>query len=196
MDHFQNPRNTGELPDADGIGQVGNPACGDVMRLFIKVRDNRLADIRCQVFGCAAAIACASAASEMVMGKSLEEAATLTRDAGRDISQRSAGTEDGLFQSRPGRYPRRDRRLPRPPGVDFHFNGLRQSLPPTESGVLRTCPGMVASGPADPPKAGTCDLTPRARGDTRPGLPLQRVSSHSVRSSRAPGAGTDTTLIT
>jgi nitrogen fixation NifU-like protein len=80
MDHFQNPRNTGELPDADGIGQVGNPACGDVMRLFIKVRDNRLADIRCQVFGCAAAIACASAASEMVMGKLLDEAARLTRD--------------------------------------------------------------------------------------------------------------------
>jgi nitrogen fixation NifU-like protein len=80
MDHFQNPRHTGELPDADGIGQVGNPACGDVMRLFIKVRDNRLADIRCQVFGCAAAIACASAASEMVMGKLLDEAARLTRD--------------------------------------------------------------------------------------------------------------------
>jgi len=80
MDHFKNPRNTGELPDADGIGQVGNPACGDVMRLFIKVRDNHLADIRCQVFGCAAAIACASAASEMVMGKPLDEAAKLTRD--------------------------------------------------------------------------------------------------------------------
>jgi nitrogen fixation protein NifU and related proteins len=79
MDHFQNPRNTGELPDADGVGQVGNPACGDVMRLFIKVSDNKLADIRCQVFGCAAAIACASAASEMVMGKSLDEAAALTR---------------------------------------------------------------------------------------------------------------------
>lgn len=80
MDHFQNPRNTGDMPEPDGIGQVGNPACGDVMRLFIKVKDNRLDDIKCQVFGCAAAIACASAASEMVMGKSLDEAARLTRD--------------------------------------------------------------------------------------------------------------------
>ena len=80
MDHFQNPRHTGDMPDADGVGEVGNPACGDVMRLFIKVRDNHLADIRCQVFGCAAAIASASAASEMVIGKSLDEAIQLTRD--------------------------------------------------------------------------------------------------------------------
>jgi nitrogen fixation NifU-like protein len=80
MDHFQNPRNTGEMPDPDGTGQVGNPACGDVMRLFIKVHDGRLADIKCQTFGCAAAIACASAASEMIMGKTLDEAARLTRD--------------------------------------------------------------------------------------------------------------------
>lgn len=80
MDHFQNPRNTGEMPDPDGIGQVGNPACGDVMRLYIKVENDRLLDIKCQTFGCAAAIACASAASEIVMGKSLDEAARLTRD--------------------------------------------------------------------------------------------------------------------
>jgi len=80
IDHFQNPRNTGEMPDPDGIGQVGNPACGDVMRLYIKVVDDRLIDVKCQTFGCAAAIACASAASEMVMGQSLEEAARLTRD--------------------------------------------------------------------------------------------------------------------
>jgi len=80
MDHFQNPRNTGDMPDPDGVGQVGNPACGDVMRLFIKVQNNRLVDIKCQTFGCAAAIACASAASEMVMGKSLDEASALTRE--------------------------------------------------------------------------------------------------------------------
>ena len=80
MDHFQNPRNTGDMPDPDGVGQVGNPACGDVMRLFIRVEANRLVDIKCQVFGCAAAIACASAASEMVMGKSLDEASSLTRE--------------------------------------------------------------------------------------------------------------------
>ena len=79
LDHFQNPRNTGDMDEPDGIGEVGNPACGDVMRLFIKVDNDRLSDIRCQVFGCAAAIACASAASEMVMGRTLDEAATLTR---------------------------------------------------------------------------------------------------------------------
>ena len=80
LDHFQNPRNTGEIENPDGIGQVGNPACGDVMKIFIKVADGKVADIRTQTFGCAAAIACSSKASEMVHGKSLEEASQLTRD--------------------------------------------------------------------------------------------------------------------
>ena len=80
MDHFRNPRNTAEMPNPDGIGEIGNPACGDVIRLFIKVEDNRLIDIKCQTFGCAAAIACASAASEIVMGKSLDDATQLTRE--------------------------------------------------------------------------------------------------------------------
>lgn len=80
MDHFQNPRNTGEIEDADGIGEVGNPNCGDVMRLYIKVSDNRLVDVKFKTFGCAAAIATSSAASEMVLGKTLEEAMAVTRD--------------------------------------------------------------------------------------------------------------------
>src|SRR5512147_1321086 len=80
MDHFQNPRNAGEIADADGIGQVGNPACGDVMRLYIKVADNRLVDVKFKTFGCAAAIATSSAASELVLGKTLEEAFSLTRE--------------------------------------------------------------------------------------------------------------------
>jgi nitrogen fixation NifU-like protein len=80
MDHFQNPRNTGEIEDADGIGEVGNPNCGDVMRLYIKVSDNRLVDVKFKTFGCAAAIATSSAASEMVVGKTLEEAMAITRD--------------------------------------------------------------------------------------------------------------------
>jgi nitrogen fixation NifU-like protein len=80
MDHFQNPRNTGAMTDPDGIGEVGNPACGDVMRLFIKVEDDRVVDIKCQTFGCAAAIASSSAASEMVKGCLLDEAAAITRD--------------------------------------------------------------------------------------------------------------------
>jgi nitrogen fixation NifU-like protein len=80
MDYFQNPRNTGEIADPDGVGEVGNPACGDMMRLYIRVADNRIAEIKTKTFGCAAAIACASAASEMVQGRTLEEAVQLTRD--------------------------------------------------------------------------------------------------------------------
>ncbi|MFQ6007327.1 MAG: iron-sulfur cluster assembly scaffold protein [Candidatus Zixiibacteriota bacterium] len=80
LDHFQNPRNTGEIPDADGIGAVGNPACGDVMKVYIKVNHGRLVDVKYKTFGCAAAIACSSIASELVMGKSLEEASELTRE--------------------------------------------------------------------------------------------------------------------
>jgi nitrogen fixation protein NifU and related proteins len=80
MDHFQNPRNTGEIADADGVGEVGNPNCGDVMRLYIKVEDGRIVGVKFKTFGCAAAIATSSAASEMVIGKTLEEAAAITRD--------------------------------------------------------------------------------------------------------------------
>ena len=78
MDHFRNPRNTGEMPDPDGIGEVGNPACGDTMRLLIKVDNGRLVDIKHQTFGCAATIACSSAASELAQGKTLNDAAALT----------------------------------------------------------------------------------------------------------------------
>ncbi len=80
MDHFQNPRNAGEIDEADGIGSVGNPACGDVMKMYIKVADGRIADIKYKTFGCAAAIACSSKASELVMGQTLDDAAHLTRE--------------------------------------------------------------------------------------------------------------------
>ena len=80
MDHFLNPRHAGEITDADGIGEVGNPSCGDVMKLYIKVRDNRLVDVRFKTFGCAAAIATSSAAAEMVMGKTVDEAERLTKE--------------------------------------------------------------------------------------------------------------------
>lgn len=80
MEHFQNPRNTGEIENADGVGSVGNPACGDVMKIFINVTDGTISEIKFKTFGCAAAIACSSIASEMVIGKSLDEAAKLTRD--------------------------------------------------------------------------------------------------------------------
>ncbi len=78
MDHFTNPRNVGEIKDADGIGEVGNPVCGDMMTFYIKVKDNRLEDVKFKTFGCGAAIAVSSMTSEMAMGKTLEEAAKIT----------------------------------------------------------------------------------------------------------------------
>jgi nitrogen fixation protein NifU and related proteins len=81
MDHFMNPRNVGVLEDADGVGQVGNPVCGDIMKMYIKVKDNLIADIKFQTFGCGAAIATSSMATELIKGKTLEEALKLTNQA-------------------------------------------------------------------------------------------------------------------
>ena len=78
MDHFMNPRNVGEIEDADGVGEVGNPVCGDMMTFYIKVDDNRLSDVKFKTFGCGAAIAVSSIASEMAKGKTLEEARKIT----------------------------------------------------------------------------------------------------------------------
>ncbi len=79
-DHFFNPRNVGEIKDADGVGTVGNPSCGDIMTIYIKVKDEKIEDIKFKTYGCAAAIASTSIATEMVKGKTLEEAEKLTRD--------------------------------------------------------------------------------------------------------------------
>lgn len=81
MDHFANPRNTGEILDADGVGEVGNPACGDMMTFHIKVKDGRIEDVKYKTFGCVAAIAVSSMVSEMVKGKTLEEAKKITNKA-------------------------------------------------------------------------------------------------------------------
>lgn len=78
MDHFTNPRNVGEIENPDGVGEVGNPVCGDMMTFHIKVKDNRLEDVKFRTFGCGAAIAVSSITSEMAKGKTLEEAATIT----------------------------------------------------------------------------------------------------------------------
>ena len=78
MDHFMNPRNVGVMPDADGVGEVGNAKCGDIMKIFIKVKDNIITDISFQTFGCGAAIATSSMATELAKGKSVEEALELT----------------------------------------------------------------------------------------------------------------------
>ncbi len=78
MDHFTNPRNIGELSEADGTGEVGNPVCGDMMKFTIKVKDNRIEDVKYLTFGCGAAIAVSSMVSEMAKGKTLEEALKIT----------------------------------------------------------------------------------------------------------------------
>jgi nitrogen fixation NifU-like protein len=80
LDHFENPRHAGELADADAVVTVGNPECGDMMKLYIKVSGDRLTDVKYKTFGCAAAIATCSAAAEMVIGKTLDEALALTKE--------------------------------------------------------------------------------------------------------------------
>ncbi|NYB26564.1 MAG: Fe-S cluster assembly scaffold protein NifU [Methanobacteriaceae archaeon] len=80
MEHFSNPRNVGEIEDADGVGTVGNPVCGDLMTIYIKVKDNRIEDIKFKTFGCGAAIATSSMVTEMAMGKTIEEALEITRN--------------------------------------------------------------------------------------------------------------------
>ena len=81
MDHFQNPRNVGTMEDADGVGQVGNPVCGDMMTFYIKVKDDRIDDVKFQTFGCGAAIAVSSMVSEMAIGKTIEEALKITNES-------------------------------------------------------------------------------------------------------------------
>ena len=81
MDHFSNPRNVGEIADANGVGTVGNAKCGDIMRMYLKVKDGIIEDVKFKTFGCGAAIATSSMATEMVKGKSLKEALALTNKA-------------------------------------------------------------------------------------------------------------------
>lgn len=84
MDHFQHPRNVGEIENADGIGRVGNPACGDIMALYIKVTDGRIVDARFKTFGCGAAIATSSMVTELVKGKTIEEALEISKQTVAD----------------------------------------------------------------------------------------------------------------
>lgn len=89
MDHFTNPRNVGEIPDADGVGTEGNPTCGDVMKISIKVQDGKIVDAKFKTFGCGAAIAVSSMVTEMVKGKTIDEALSITKES-------VAGELDGL----------------------------------------------------------------------------------------------------
>jgi len=81
MDHFRNPRNVGEIEDANGIGEVGNAKCGDIMKVYLKVEDNIIKDVKFQTFGCGSAIASSSMATELIKGKTLEEAWELSNKA-------------------------------------------------------------------------------------------------------------------
>jgi nitrogen fixation NifU-like protein len=80
MEHFRNPKNMGEIKDADGVGTVGNPICGDLMTIYITVKNDRIKDIKFKTFGCAAAIATSSMITELAKGKTLDEASKITRD--------------------------------------------------------------------------------------------------------------------
>ncbi len=84
LDHFQNPRNVGEIENPDGVGQAGNPKCGDIMKIYLRVKDGRIEDIKFKTFGCASAIASSSMATELVKGKTVEEAWNLTNRAVAD----------------------------------------------------------------------------------------------------------------
>jgi len=84
MDHFQNPRNVGEIADASGVGEVGNVVCGDILRVYIKVKDDRLEDVKYMTFGCGAAVASGSMMTTLAKGKTIEEAMQLTN---KDVAQ-------------------------------------------------------------------------------------------------------------
>ncbi len=78
IDHYTNPRNVGKITDADGVGEVGNPVCGDIMKIYLKIEDNVIKDVKFKTFGCGAAIATSSVSTEMIKGKTIEEALKLT----------------------------------------------------------------------------------------------------------------------
>ena len=88
MDHFTNPRNVGEISDADGVGTVGNPVCGDLMTIYIKVKDDKIHDIKFKTFGCGAAVATSSMTTELAKGKTLDEAMKITR---KDVADNLEG---------------------------------------------------------------------------------------------------------
>jgi len=88
MEHFRKPRNMGEIPDADGVGTVGNPVCGDMMTVYIKVKENHIDDIKFKTFGCGAAIATSSMVTELAKGKTLEEAKKIGRS---DVAESLGG---------------------------------------------------------------------------------------------------------
>lgn len=109
MDHFMHPRNVGEIADADGVGEVGNAKCGDIMKMYLKIKDGKIEDVKFETFGCGSAIASSSMATEMIKGKSIEDALALTNKRGRGRAGRSARPQAALLRAgRGGREVRRE----------------------------------------------------------------------------------------
>ena len=99
MDHFMHPRNVGEIADADGVGEVGNAKCGDIMKMYLKIKDNKIEDVKFETFGCGSAIASSSIATEMIKGRTLEDALALTNQGGRRRAGRPACAQAALLRS-------------------------------------------------------------------------------------------------
>jgi len=160
MDHFANPRNVGTIENADGVGEVGNPACGDIMTFYIKVNDGRLEDVKFQTFGCGAAIAVSSMISEMAKGKPLEEALKISN---KDVADALDGLPknklhcsnlgaDALHAAIKNYYERRNVKIP--PATPSHKAAK-------ESGF--TCPYCDIENPADASLCRSCGA--ELRGD-------------------------------
>jgi len=152
MEHFAHPRNVGTIENPDGVGEVGNPACGDIMTFYIKVNEGRLEDIKFQTFGCGAAIAVSSMISEMAMGKSLEEALELTN---KNVAEALDGLPknklhcsnlgaDALHAAIRNYFERKDIKVPHRP------------LDKERNEVACRCPYCEIENPSDAPMCGSC----------------------------------------
>ena len=99
MEHFANPHNVGEIPDANGVGEVGNPKCGDIMRMYLKIENNVIVDVKFLTFGCGAAIATSSMATDLIKGKTIDEASQADQQGRCGSSGRSASHQGALLCS-------------------------------------------------------------------------------------------------
>ena len=145
MDHFANPRNVGEIENADGVGEVGNPQCGDIMRMSLRIQNGVIEDVKFRTFGCGAAIATSSIATEMIKGKSIEDALKLTNKA---VVERSTDCPPSrctaaFWRSRPSRRPSRT------------ITAARVSIP---------SPSWASWKKTATPAAAACDTTDRRFG--------------------------------
>ncbi len=125
MDHFLNPRNMGDVEEADGVGEVGAAACGDIMKISLKIRDGKIEDARFKTFGCGSAIASSSMATELIKGRTLDEAKNFSNQEVVDALGGPSPRQDSLFRPRRGGPQGRHRRLRGEAGQD----GRRPDVP-------------------------------------------------------------------